>query len=152
MRRSALSVGLALASLASLPASAGAQDSLPPWEGGLTVSLGQPPRWRFRAGASIGADYRLEGTVRPLASGSFGVSQSIMNPVTGVLGWSVEAFGGFTAGEVNGGMRALLESSTLRLSGGAEYDIRDNRIHPMLAFTAPVRRAGIFRGGTLLRM
>jgi len=152
MRLSVILRALALAALGVMPATASAQDTLPPWEGGLTHSLGQPPRLRLRVGGSFGVDYRLSSPVRPLALGSFGVSRSITNPVTGLLGWSAEAFGGFSAGEGDGGIRLLLESATLRLSGGAEYDIRDSRIYPVIAVTAPVRRAGIFRGGTLVRL
>ena len=128
-----------------------AQDTLPPWEGGLTRSLGQPPRYRFFAGGTAGADWRASD-LAPIGLATGGVFRSITSPITGLLGASLEGFAGFRGNEADGGVRLLLSSQTLRVSGGAEYDGRDGRVYPMLAYTTPVRRAGIFGGGSWLRI
>ena len=52
---------------------------------------------------------------------------------------------------VDGGVRAFLVSTALRLSAGVEYRARDDQLAPFFGVTMPVRRGGVFGGGTLLR-
>lgn len=130
---------------------AASQDSLPPWEGGFTFSLGQPRRLHLQAGASVGADWRQD-VLHPVGLLSAGVSRSFGNPVVGALGASLEAFGGFRGVRPDAGLRALIMSPSLRLSGGVEVDARDGRIAPMLGYTMPFRRGGVFGGGSLVRL
>jgi hypothetical protein len=137
--------------LAALPGLAAAQDSLPPWEGGFTASLGQPRRHQWYAGGSIGRDWRLEGAASPVILGSLGISRPI-GPPRSTLTAALEAFGGMRSGRSEAGVRALLGIPAFRVSGGAEYAVRGNQIHPIVALTLPIRRGGIFGGGTQIRL
>lgn len=128
-----------------------AQDTLPPWEGGLTRSLGQPARYHFYGGGSAGVDWR-QIDLAPVGLVTGGVFRHLTNPITGLLGASLEGFLGFRGNETDLGLRGLLTSPTVRLSGGIEYDLPDGRIYPVLAYSAPLRRAGIFGGGSLARV
>lgn len=129
-----------------------AQDVLPPWEGGLTTSLGQPPHSRFYAMGGTGVDWRKPGDANPIVMGGLGVTRSLLNPVTGILAASLEGYAGLRATTADGGVRALLVASTLRLSGGVDYNIAAGRMWGMLGYTMPVRRGGVFGGGSLLRL
>ena len=129
-----------------------AQDSLPPWEGGLTASLGQPTRLRFYAGGTFGLDWRRGYATGPAAYGQFGVTRSLLGPDVGLLAASVEAFGGLRNAERDGGARVLLQLPVLRLALGGEYNFRDDRLGVALGLTFPMRRGGVFRGGSLARI
>src|ERR1043166_4711149 len=129
-----------------------AQDSLPPWEGGLTASLGQPTRLRFYAGGTFGLDWRRGYATGPAAYGQFGVTRSLLGPDVGLLAASVEAFGGLRNAEGDGGARVLLQLPVLRLALGGEYNFRDDRLGVALGLTFPMRRGGVFRGGSLARI
>lgn len=133
------------------PLRLGAQDSLPPWEGGLTASLGQPSRTRLYTGTSFGLDWRESRPLAPVAYGAFGVSRSLGSPVKGLLAASAEGYGGLRSSRFDLGIRGLLRVPVLRLSAGADYNIRDGRVGPMLALTLPIHRGGIFGGGSVLR-
>ena len=130
-----------------------AQDTLPPWLGGVTMSLGQPPRRHWYASAGLGFDGGRTATFEPapIMFGGFGITKDLSNPVTSVLAGSLEAFLSARGTVVDGGGRALLVSTALRLSVGAEYRIRDDRVAPFFSVTMPVRRGGVFGGGTRLR-
>lgn len=141
-------MGLLPAAASRLPA----QDTLPPWEGGLTHSVGQPPRTRFHVGASAGADWRAGEDAAAAFYGLGGIWRDLANPVMGALAASLEGYAGLRATEADGGLRALLHVPTLGLSAGADYNVRANRVGAMLALTLPVRRGGILGGGSLLRL
>ncbi len=128
-----------------------AQDDVPPWEGGITRSLSQPPRARWHSGGSFGG-VLADGKLRPLGYGLLGVERSLTNPVTGVLSASLEGYAGFRGDLADGGARVLLNSTTFRISGGIDFNVRDMAFRPLLGLTMPVRRAGIFGAGTLLRL
>ncbi len=141
----------ALVAAAAFPTTGTAQDSLPPWNGGLTTSLGQPVRSTWFGGATAGVSWQEASDVQPNGFLTFGNRRSIGNPVIGLLGVSVEAYAGLRGANVDGGARALISLLTLRFQGGVEYDIRQNHFYPMLAVNAPLRRGGIFGGGSLVR-
>src|ERR1043166_1368328 len=119
-----------------------AQDSLPPWEGGLTASLGQPTRLRFYAGGTFGLDWRRGYATGPAAYGQFGVTRSLLGPDVGLLAASVEAFGGLRSAEGDGGARVLLQLPVLRLALGGEYNFRDDPLGVALGLPFPVRAGG----------
>ena len=150
-RRCVMPVLAALVVAAAFPVVGATQDSLPPWNGGLTSSLGQPARSTWFGGATAGVAWQAASDVQPVGLLTFGNRRSIGNPVVGLLGASVEAYAGFRGAEVDGGARALVSLLSLRFQGGVEYDMRDNHLYPVLAFNAPLRRGGIFGGGSLLR-
>lgn len=134
------------------PAAGSAQDTLPPWEGGITTSLGQPPHTRWYAGASFGFDWQGSSTGGdPVAYGLFGASRSLTNPVVGLAAFAVEGYLGLRQSELDGGIRALLVNTPLRLTIGADYNVLDNRVYPLIGFMLPVRRGGVFGGGSVLR-
>ena len=139
-----------LAGAASVPCLS-AQDSLPPWEGGLTASLGQPSRYRIYTGTSLGFDWRESRPLAPVVYGAFGVTRSLGSPVKGILAASAEGYGGLRSSRFDLGVRALLQMPILRLSVGGDYNLRDGRLGPMLGVTLPIHRGGIFGGGSVLR-
>src|ERR1043165_3032017 len=145
----ALGRGLLVAALAA--SGLRAQDSLPPWEGGMTSSLGQPSRIRLYTGGGFGLDWRRGYSLGPAAYGHFGVTRTLMGPDIGLLAASVEGYGGLRSAEPDGGARLLLQLPALKISLGGDYNIRDNRLGFVLGLTFPVRRGGVFRGGTLAR-
>jgi len=136
--------------IAATPAAA--QDSLPPWLGGMTASLGQPPERNWYAGASAGGSWQDAGTARPVGYATIGNHVNIGSPVTALLGASIEGFIGFQGDALDGGGRALLSFVMNRLQAGIEYDALDNQVAAMLAFNAPLRRGGIFGGGSAARL
>ncbi|HXO85841.1 MAG TPA: hypothetical protein VN803_10010, partial [Gemmatimonadales bacterium] len=129
------------------------QDTLPPWLGGITTSLGQPPRRHVHALAALGFDAGRDTTFEPdpIMVGGLGITEDLSNPVTSVLAGSLETFLSARGTLLDAGARALVVSTVLRLSVGAEYRARDAQIRPFFGLTMPVRRGGVFGGGTLLR-
>jgi len=132
---------------------ASTQDTLPPWQGGVTMSLGQPPRRHVYAQVGLGFDGGRGTTFEPdpITFGGFGITKDLSNPVTSVLAGSVETFLSARGTLVDAGARAFVVSMALRLSAGIEYRARDKQVHPFFGLTMPVRRGGVFGGGTLLR-
>src|SRR2546428_595249 len=130
-----------------------AQDTLPPWLGGLTSSLGQPPRRHGYASVGLGFDGGRGAQFEPdpIIVGGLGITKDLSNPVTSVLAGSVETFLSARGRVVDGGPRSFFVSPALRLSAGIEYRARDDRLAPFFGLTMPVRRGGVFGGGTLLR-
>ena len=144
-------VGLFAPVFAAAPSRGFAQDTLPPSAGGLTASLGQPPKIQWSAGGSLGVNWSTPGHTVPVVLGSIGAFRSLTNPVRGLWSLSLELFGGTRGDQLDGGGRALLVIPSLRLSGGVEFSALTGRAAPLLGFTMPVRRGGIFGSGTLLR-
>lgn len=151
-RPSVILVPAALCTFLSTASSAAAQDSLPPWQGGITSSLGQPPLRNWFAGASAGTMWESNGVFLPIGYATFGNHVNIGSPVTAFLGGSVEGFIGFRGGDLDGGARALLSILTNRFQGGVEYNAGQGELHAMFGFTAPLRRGGILGGGSWARL
>jgi hypothetical protein len=146
------SIGFLCTVPAAAPATGSAQDSLPPWEGGITASLGQPPRTRWYAGGSFGLDWQGSATgADPIAYGLFGASRNLTNPVVGLAAAAIEGYFGLREGQLDGGIRALLVNTPFRLTLGADFNVLDRRVYPLLGFMMPVRRGGVFGGGSILR-
>jgi hypothetical protein len=145
---------LPLAALVSVafPPSGIAQDSLPPWEGGLTASLGQPPRRHWYASGTLAADWRRGGSTDLSMLGALGIMEPVTNPVTGFLAAAVEAYGGVRVSQPTVGARALLEVPVLGIAGGVDYSTRQGRVSPLVAWALPLRRGGIAGRGSLLRV
>jgi hypothetical protein len=138
--------------LAAVHRAAAAQDALPPWQGGMTTSLGQPPRYHPYALAGTGLDWRKPGDANPIVLGGLGLTRSLLNPITGLLAASVEGYAGLRGTKLDGGVRAMLVNTTFRLTGGVDYNLAAGRLSPMMGYTMPVRRGGVFGGGSLLRL
>ena len=142
---------LGLAAACALAGTAAAQDSLPPWEGGMTVSLGQPERYHWYAGATLGADWRGPGGARTSIQAALGIAHAFTSPVTGFLAGALEGYVGVRASDPDGGARALLQVPLLGFSAGVDYSLPDDHATAVLALALPIRRGGIVGRGTLLR-
>jgi len=128
-----------------------AQDSLPPWRGGTTASLGQPSRTSFYTGGSLGLDWRRGYEFAPAGYVLVGVTHDPRNPVQGLLGLTAEGYAGLRSTQVDGGLRFLLQFPLVRLSFGGDYNLRDNRLGFLLGLTLPIRRGGLLTSGSVLR-
>src|SRR5512138_3295210 len=128
-----------------------AQDSLPPWRGGTTASLGQPSRTSFYTGTSLGLDWRRGYEFAPAGYMVLGVNHDPRNPVQGILGLTAEAYAGLRSTRVDGGLRFLLQFPLVRLSFGGDYNVRDDRLGFLLGLTLPIRRGGLLASGSVFR-
>src|SRR6266566_4640879 len=129
---------------------AGAQDTLRPAQGGYVHSLGLPEIYKPYVGVGIGL---ARGTATHLASQiRLGVFRDMGSPITELVGWAVEGYGGVRDVRADGGVRMLLLSNLLRIGAGLDYDVRDGAGDLLLTFLAPVRRGGIIGGGSDLRL
>ncbi len=144
-----LAVGCGL--LAATPWVLRAQDSLPPWAGGFTASLGQPTRTRVYTGGSFGIDWRRGYGSAPVSYLTFGLVRDLGNPVVSTVAASVEGYGGLRSARPDAGIRALLHIPMLRSVAGVDYNARDARFGAMVGFSTPMRRGGLFHDGTVLR-
>jgi phosphatidylserine/phosphatidylglycerophosphate/cardiolipin synthase-like enzyme len=127
-----------------------AQDTLPPSQGGYVHSLGLPERYKPYFGFALGLS-RDDGDhlASQLRAGLF---RDIGNPITELLGWSVEAYGGVRDLHADYGGRAFLLSHILGIGAGLEYSIRDGHGSPLAMIVVPGRRGGILGGGSDFRL
>jgi len=128
-----------------------AQDSLPPWQGGLTTALGQPPRYHSYAVATLGSDWQRPGAPALSLLGTLGTSRYLTNPVTGFVALAAEAYGGVRVTTPVLGARLLVTVPMLGLGGGVDYTVREGRFSPLVSWALPLRRGGIVGRGSLLR-
>lgn len=135
----------------AIAAPAAAQDSLPPWEGGMTTSLGQPGRVGWYAGGTFGADWRGPQVWDASLLAIGGVTRSVTNPVTGILAVSLEAYGGLRGTAATGGARALVQVPALGLSVGIDYAVPRRQASAVIGLLLPVRRGGVVGKGSTLR-
>ena len=149
IRRSSLTLAALFA--CALPQPCAAQDSLPPWQGGITTSLGQPPRNNAYVGATLGADWRRAGATDLSLLGTLGTSRYLTNPVTGFVALAAEAYGGVRVTTPVLGGRLLLTVPMLGVGGGVDYSVRERRLSPVVEWALPLRRGGIVGRGSLLR-
>src|SRR5438876_11770619 len=116
-----------------------AQDTLRPVQGGYVHSLGLPEIYKPYVGVGIGL---ARGTDTHLASQlRVGVFRDLGSPVTELVGWAVEGYGGVRDVRADGGVRGLLVSNLLRIGAGVDYDVRDGPGGPLPTFLPPARRA-----------
>jgi hypothetical protein len=118
-----------------------------PQVGEPVFSMGQPPKIQLH-GAVLGlqgfGDYSLRGLV--------GAHKSLFNPVAGALGLTAEAY--LQTEDFNqAGVRLLATSRVLGLSAGLEQTLAGDRgLGLAFSWQTAVRRGGLFRHGTLLRL
>ncbi|MFI5210489.1 MAG: hypothetical protein ACHQ2E_08595, partial [Gemmatimonadales bacterium] len=85
------------------------------------------------------------------AYGLFGATRTQTNPLVGQAAPTNKRYDWLRQSQLDGGIRALLVNTPLRLTIGADYNILDNRVYPLFGFMMPVRRGGVFGGGSVLR-
>jgi hypothetical protein len=120
-------------------------DSLTP-----IVSMGFPTRYHWYLGGMVGSDRRnREAEVASNAVAGF--YRDLMQPTSGILGFSLEGYAGSIGGEGNGGMRAFLTSRAIRFALGEDFSFSDGTHNFIIRFEDPILRGGFFRTGSLMR-
>jgi hypothetical protein len=127
-----------------------AQRARPAAEGGMTTSLGQPPKWRWSGG--VGAGGWFEGTNEFMARVELGAQRDLLGPSIGLLGVGFEGFAGFRGSEPGSGLRAMLTSGYLGGAVGAEYDADRGKLNFLVRLQSAVRRGGLFGSGGQIRL
>lgn len=137
--------------LALTPRAAAQGDSTPP---PVTLrTMGQPPRWKPYVGAFVGVN-NITTTDRATNVGGLGlvgVYRDLISPLVGV-GVAAEGYAGFIGEEFDGGVRLDLALPVVFLQGGVDYAFGDNSLAFILSLALPIRRGGIFGGGSLARV
>lgn len=111
-------------------------------------SMGQPPVWRpYVAGFAIGSSGSSSGVAAVV-----GVDRAILNPVTGLLDATAEAFGEQRVGDAGAGVRLLARAPAIGLGVGADWRITSHDVDAVLSFQTALRRGGVFGGGSMLRL
>ena len=109
--------------------------------------MGQPQKIQLH-GALLG----LGGGLNPGFRVVGGAHKSITNPLGGVLGVTAEAFA-HQSSRTSAGLRLLATSRVLGLSAGIEQSFFDDPgLGLAFSWQTAIRRGGIFRGGTQLRL
>jgi hypothetical protein len=147
--RLGLAVTVAAVGYVSAAAAAQGVPTPVPQVGEPVFSMGQPNRYQFHGALLAVGGAHVEGGGRAL----IGAHRSFFNPVAGALGVTGEAF--FQQrGEMSGGLRLLATSRVIGLSAGLEQGVLGDDRGLGLAFSwqTAVRRGGIFRHGTQLRL
>jgi hypothetical protein len=134
---------------AAVPAAA--QYDRPPEQGGMTLSMGQPPIFKWFGGLILGVN-ELAGNGNFVAYGDLGVSKDLFSPVTGAGMLSLEGYIGARADKLDGGFRGMFLIPFFALGAGADYNVRDERLDLVLRLFAPLKRGGIAGNGMQLRI
>ena len=145
MIRTLLPLLVALASVASVSA----QDTLPPSQGGRVRSLGLPVTRRPYLGVSVGGS-AFESDLT--AHFRFGSYRDLTMATTGALGLAVEAYGGVDGVNGDAGGRAMLRSNFFGVGGGADYNVPAHYVGWIFTVALPIRRGGIVRRSSELRL
>ncbi len=128
-----------------------AQYNRPPENGGRIYTLGMPPVWKGYAGGGMGW-YDPGGDALLLVQGHLGVTRDLVSPVVGAAALGGEVYGGFRGTRTtDGGVRALFNIPSLRLSSGVDWNFPDGDVSPLVRVELATRRSGIFGRGSLLR-
>lgn len=128
----------------------GAQQRLPS-DGGTTASLGQPGGWLPSIGVATGVKNTADGPA-PASEGRVGVYFELFNRVLGLGGVQLEAYGGTLNTHGTGGGRVRLVSPFARTGIGIDYNAFDETVRPLISTYWTVRRGGVFRDGTMVRV
>lgn len=148
-------VPLLVALLSAAPAAAQTESTRdrPPSQGGEVYQLGMPPVWKGQAGGTSGG-YRPGTSAGELTLQlQAGIFRDLGSPVMGIAALGVEAYGGLRGDdELDGGARALFSIPSIHFTTGADYNVRDAAFSWLLRLELPIRRGGIFGGGSQLRL
>jgi hypothetical protein len=109
--------------------------------------MGQPQKIQLH-----GAAMAIGGGGQGGARAVFGAHKAFLNPVSGAIGITGEGFLQ-TGSDLTGGLRLLATSRVIGLSAGVEQTlIGDQGLGLAFSWQTAVRRGGILRHGTLLRL
>jgi hypothetical protein len=122
-----------------------------PHDGGTTTSLGQPNAWLWSLGWSAGVRTEV-GDETVVVDGRMGLYREILSSTLGLGGVQLEAYGGSRDTRATAGLRARIFSPFLRLGIGTDYDLDEPQLRPSLTVVHPVRRGGLFRDGSVVRL
>lgn len=129
-----------------------AQTDRPPEKGGRIFQLNMPPVYKGHAGATFGWYRPGEKADELRVLFHLGVMKDLLPPVAGVAALGLEGYGGFRGSQAaDGGGRALFSIPTLHLTGGADYNIPDDKFSFLFRLEIPFRRSGIFGRGSEVR-
>ena len=143
-------LGLVGLLLTATGASLGAQQRRPA-EGGETVSLGQPGHWLWTFGVSTGIGTR-DRNGSGLAEARAGVYHELLNPVLGAGGLQLEAYDGAYDTKHNAGLRLRFQSPITGIALGADFNVTTNQLRPIFTYVHPIRRGGLARDGSVVRL
>lgn len=125
---------------------------LAPDEGGEIESMGQPPRFLFYGGLSVGAYKPAEGDdSAPAGAVHAGVFKPITSPIAAV-GVASEGYVGARGSAVDGGVRALGVLRPFGFGIGVDYDIAANEPDLILSFMRSFWRGGLLGMGDMFRL
>jgi hypothetical protein len=122
-----------------------------PDEGGRTQSIGQPLRWQPFAGVVTGAQSRPTETAA-VSEVRIGAYTELLNRVLGIGGVHGEFYTGTLDTRGTAGVRARFVSPFLRLAAGTDYNFNTEQWRPHVSILHPIKRGGLFRDGTVLRV
>ena len=125
------------------------QDTLPPSQGGRVRSLGLPVIRRPYVGVSVGGSPYQADLTAHVRVGSY---RDLTMATTGLLGLAIEVYGGLDGVNGDAGGRAMLRSNALRVGGGVDYNVRSHFIGSIFTLALPIRRGGIVRRSSELRL
>lgn len=150
LRRLLTGTGLAVLMLCLLPALLFGQattgdDAL------ITKSMGFPPVWKPYGGVGAVWDRESKSETQVGAEIEFGVYKDLGHPVQGILGIALEGYGQGIAGNIDGGLRALVGSRSFLIHAGADYSFDEKKVKPVATLTFPIWRGGLFGDGGDLR-
>jgi hypothetical protein len=128
-----------------------AQWAIPPSDGGLVASLGQPIRWRWGVGISSGAWFEGPGSSLLVRAG-VGTYHDLLSPDLGLAQVGAEGFIGFRDADLDGGLRAIFRIPVIGLGAGGEYDFLDAHLNFVVTAQTPVVRGGLLAAGGVLRI
>ncbi|MEO6447594.1 MAG: hypothetical protein ABIP66_20755 [Gemmatimonadaceae bacterium] len=120
-------------------------------DGGRTTSLGQPGGWHWSLGGATGIR-SLSGVGARIAEARVGVYRELLSRVLGMGGVSLEEYSGARDTKFDGGIRARFYSPFARVGVGADVSFVDGHTRPMFTVVNPIRRGGLFRDGSVVRL
>lgn len=137
----------ALLALSGAVRPAGAQNADSAQPAVAITGMGQPPAWQPYLSA-----FGLAGNSSARGGGALvGLQRPLLNPITGLLAVSAEAFADRRAQATDNGLRLLANVPAFGISGGANWYFNGG-VHRIFTFEVPVRRGGFFGNGSMLRV
>ncbi|HEY6218546.1 MAG TPA: hypothetical protein VIV65_00730, partial [Gemmatimonadaceae bacterium] len=107
-------------------------------------SMGQPPQWLPYAEA-----FGVSGSLARPFGVLIGVDRPILNPVTGLLTASAEAYETWHGDD---GLRVIANAPALGIGIGGVWNITGSRTDAIVTFRSAVRRGGILGHGSMVRL